>query len=99
MRRALFLAFLLLSPACGDDTQGPTDLAAPSDMSAARDLNLGVCACLAQLCAAHCADPSALECGRCLHNGQQSPDMGCIASAPGQCGACYAVPGCIDPRF
>jgi len=102
------LALLLLVAACGSDDAGPLpDLAiVPVDLTASPDLNLGVCDCLQQLCAKPCSQyipgmfPT-LGCDECLHNGQRSPDMGCVVT-PGsaaQCGVCYGVPGCFAPRF
>ncbi len=98
------VALLLFIAACGSDVTTVPDLAAPADLSAPPDLNLAVCDCLQQLCAVPCSQyvpgmfPT-LGCDRCLHNGQQLPDAGACIVGPGQCGACYGIPGCIDQRF
>ena len=106
MRLALALASLLVLAGCGDDVVvPPADLASTDDFASPRDLSVGVCSCLAQLCAVPCSmngqmPPVSLECSRCLHNGQQPPDMGnCVFPAAGQCGACYGVPGCDVPAI
>jgi hypothetical protein len=109
MSRVVLIFLVSLLSSCGDETETtPTtaDLATPVDLTAPPDLNLGVCPCLQQLCAVPCGQyvpgmfPT-LGCDRCLNNGQASPDMGCLIgpALPGQCGACYGVPGCFDPRF
>ncbi len=101
------LALLLLVAACGDDVENVASDLSASDLSIPLDLNLnlGVCDCLQQLCAVPCSQyipgmyPT-LGCLRCLHDGQQSPDMGCVGPiVPGACGACYGIAGCADGRF
>jgi hypothetical protein len=102
----LALALFVLLAACGSDLETSADLSTPTDLAVPLDLNLGVCDCLQQLCEVPCSQyipgmyPT-LGCDRCLHNGQQSPDMGCpiTPAPPGQCGACFGIPSCVDQRF